>query len=191
MIKLKRKIFSNTKENMILGSGFIGGTAIGGMLGRKYRLKKEQKIAEKSFDPEKYASEFDNYSKEAKRNLKELKKERKRLISGKDKDYGSDYLSRLRDLEYEEEGLNNTIKSSEKKAADIRSNPEKYRKEYGLKAKQDLKNRIQHQPISKNNINKYEKRSTTQSNRKLLKNHLIRKNMHQNLIIILKRRREI
>jgi hypothetical protein len=156
---VKRKLYSEkTKEEMILGSGLFGGAAIGGILGRKYRLRKEQKDAEKSYNPEEHASEYDHYSEKARKRLKELRKERKRLISGKDKEYGADYLSRLRDLEYEENDLEGTITGSEEKAADIRSNPEKYRKDYGLKAKQNLKNKIQDQPISKNNINKYEKR---------------------------------
>lgn len=159
-MRLKRNLFSNStnRESLILGSGFLGGATLGGILGRRYRLRKEQKDAEKTYDPEKHATEYDERSREAENSLKELRKERKKLISGKDKYYGDDYLSRLRDLDIEEEDLEGTVISSREKASDIRSNPEKYRKESGLKARQDLKNKLRHQPIDKNNINKYERR---------------------------------
>ena len=155
-MKLKRKLYTTFKENAILGSGLFGGTSVGGFLGRKYRLKKEQKEAEKSFDPEKYADLCENESEKDKKELKKVRQERERLESGKDKVYRDDIRSRLRDLDFEEEQLEGSIISYKKKAADIRSNPEKYRKEAGLKAKQELKTKIHNGTTDR--FSKYEKR---------------------------------
>lgn len=155
-MKLKRILYSTSKENTILGSGFFGGISTGGFLGRKYRLKKEQKDAEKSFDPKKEADLCESESEKTKRELKKVRQERERLESGKDKEYGDDIRSRLRDLDIEEEELEGYIVSCKKKAADIKSNPEKYRKEAGLKAKQNLKNKIHNGTVDR--FSKYEKR---------------------------------